>query len=74
MKITGTLYHKITMVNPKLDGIKPGPIPIDPNNLPKIPGIPEEYGWVTTMACGEEGNDCGIDADRLEVAWIDDYL
>jgi hypothetical protein len=73
MNLTGTMAKIGTGTKLKLPTEKLGPISIDPGNRPDIPGIPKEYGWMTTMACGEEGNPCeGIDEfDSREVGSMD---
>jgi hypothetical protein len=72
--LSGSFFSRLTTAKLKFPDSPHGPVVIDLGTLPDIPGIPSDYGRVTTMACGEEGNDCGIDIDPLEATTVtDDY-
>jgi hypothetical protein len=74
LNLSGSVFGWLTTTKLKFPEFPPGRVVVDPGTLPDRPGIPPDYGRVTTMACGEEGNDCGIDIDPLEAMAQDDYF
>lgn len=57
MKFSGGTMFNLFTGGPKSGGVALNLSSIDPS---KLLSIPKEYTGVTTPACAEEGNDCGL--------------